>query len=66
VLFGAGTKTTTHLISGAVVERLRESELCDWLAEDWKRLNWECFVSLVQFTKPRFVHEDIELGACAS
>ena len=39
----------------------------DWLEEDWSRANLAIeeflrFVSPVQFTKPRFVRQDIELG----
>ena len=39
----------------------------DWLEEDWSRANLAIeeflrFVSPVQFTKPRFVRKDIELG----
>ena len=66
LLLGAGTETTTHLISGSVFELLRKPELRDWLMEDWSRANLaveEClrFVSPVQFTKPRFVRKDVEL-----
>jgi hypothetical protein len=49
--------------AGPVVEvRFR-----DWLEEDWSRANLAIeeflrFVSPVQFTKPRFVRKDIELG----
>src|SRR5262249_55312508 len=37
VLLFAGHETTTHLISGSVLELLKNRELRDWLAEDWKR-----------------------------
>jgi cytochrome P450 PksS len=67
LLLGAGTETTTHLISGSVFELLRDPRLRDWLAEDWSRANLAVeeflrFVSSVQFTKPRFVRTDIDLG----
>ena len=66
LLLGAGTETTTHLISGSVYELLRNPKLRDWLEEDWSRANLAIeeflrFVSPVQFTKPRFVRKDIEL-----
>jgi cytochrome P450 len=66
LLLGAGSETTTHLISGSVYELLRAPHLRDWLAEDWGRANLAVeeflrFVSPVQFTKPRFVRRDIEL-----
>ena len=65
-LLGAGTETTTHLISGSVYELLRNPELRDWLEEDWSRANLAVeeflrFVSSVQFSKPRFVREDVDL-----
>jgi cytochrome P450 len=67
LLLGAGSETTTHLISGSVYELTRTPKLRDWLQEDWSRANLAIeeflrFVSPVQFTKPRFVRQDIELG----
>jgi cytochrome P450 len=66
LLLGAGTETTTHLISGSVYELLRDPKLRDWLEEDWSRANLAVeeflrFVSPVQFTKPRFVRRDVQL-----
>jgi cytochrome P450 len=66
LLLGAGTETTTHLISGSVYELLRDPKLRDWLEQDWSRANLAVeeflrFVSPVQFTKPRFVRKDVEL-----
>jgi cytochrome P450 PksS len=66
LLLGAGSETTTHLISGSVYELTRAPELRDWLEEDWGRASLAVeeflrFVSPVQFTKPRFVKRDIEL-----
>ena len=60
LLLGAGSETTTHLISGSVYELTRDPKLRDWLEEDWSRANLAIeeflrFVSPVQFTKPRFV-----------
>jgi cytochrome P450 PksS len=67
LLLGAGSETTTHLISGSVYELTRAPELRDWLEADWSRANLAIeeflrFVSPVQFTKPRFVRRHIELG----
>ena len=67
LLLGAGSETTTHLISGSVYELLRNPSLRDWLEEDWSRGNLAIeeflrFVSPVQFTKPRYVRHDVELG----
>jgi cytochrome P450 len=66
LLLGAGSETTTHLISGSVYELARVPALRDWLAQDWSRANLAVeeflrFVSPVQFTKPRFVQKNIEL-----
>jgi len=67
LLLGAGTETTTHLISGSVYELTRNPGLRDWLEEDWSRANLAIeeflrFISPVQFSKPRFVRKDVELG----
>jgi cytochrome P450 len=67
LLLGAGSETTTHLISGSVYELLKNSALRDWLTEDWSRVGLAVeeflrFVSPVQFTKPRFVRRDVVLG----
>jgi cytochrome P450 PksS len=67
LLLIAGHETTTHLISGSVHELLKNHDLRDWLAEDWNRVDLAVeeflrFVSPVQFTKPRYVRNDIELG----
>lgn len=67
LLLGAGHETTTHLISGSVYELLRAPALRDWLVEDWSRAGLAVeeflrFVSPVQFSKPRFVRHDVELG----
>jgi cytochrome P450 len=67
LLLFAGHETTTHLISGSVHELLRDPGLRDWLEEDWSRANLAVeellrFVSPVQFSKPRFVGKDVELG----
>src|SRR5579872_4653008 len=70
LLLFAGHETTTHLISGSVYELLRNPPLRDWLEQDWGRANLAVeeflrFVSPVQFTKPRFVRKDVELGGVA-
>jgi len=67
LLLFAGHETTTHLISGSVHELLRNPGLRDWLEEDWRRAEQAVeeflrFVSPVQFSKPRFVRKDVELG----
>jgi cytochrome P450 len=67
LLLIAGHETTTHLISGSVYELLRNPGLRDWLEADWSRANLAIeeflrFVSPVQFSKPRFVQKDVELG----
>ena len=67
LLLFAGHETTTHLISGSVFELLKNPGLRDWLEQDWSRVNLAVeeflrFNSPVQFTKPRFVRKDIELG----
>jgi cytochrome P450 len=70
LLLGAGSETTTHLISGSVYELSNRPQLRDWLEEDWSRANLAVeeflrFVSPVQFTKPRFVARDLALGGVA-
>lgn len=67
VLLLAGHETTMHLISGSVFELTKNPELRDWLKEDWSRADLAIeeflrFVSPVQFSKPRFVRQDMELG----
>jgi len=67
LLLAAGSETSTHLISGAVYELTREARLRDWLQEDWQRANLAVedflrFISPVQFSKPRFVASDVQLG----
>jgi cytochrome P450 len=67
LLLFAGHETTTHLISGSTHELLKNPGLRDWLAEDWSRAGLAVeeflrFVTPVQFTKPRYVRRDIELG----
>jgi cytochrome P450 len=67
LLLFAGHETTTHLISGSVYELLKNPGLRDWLEEDPSRVNMAVeeflrFISVVQFTKPRFVRKDVEIG----
>jgi cytochrome P450 len=67
LLLFAGHETTTHLISGSVFELLKNPDLRDWLEQDWSRVDLAVeeflrFVAPVQFTKPRYVRRDIELG----
>ncbi|HEY2755787.1 MAG TPA: cytochrome P450 [Pseudolabrys sp.] len=67
LLLFAGSETTAHLISGSVYELLQNHALRDWLEEDWSRADLAVeeflrFVSPVQFTKPRFVRKDMQLG----
>jgi cytochrome P450 PksS len=70
LLLGAGSETTTHLISGSVFELLKTPALRDWLEEDWSRANLAVeeflrFVSPVQFSKPRYVRKDVTLDGVA-
>jgi len=67
LLLFAGHETTTHLISGSVHELLKNPDLRDWLEEDWSRVDLAVeeflrFITPVQFTKPRYVRKDVELG----
>lgn len=67
LLLFAGHETTTHLISGSVHELLKNPGLRDWLAEDWRRADLAVeeflrFLTPVQFTKPRYVRRDVDLG----
>jgi cytochrome P450 PksS len=67
LLLGAGSETTTHLISGSVYELLKNPTLRGWLKEDCSRANLAVeeflrFISPVQFSKPRFVRKDTQLG----
>src|SRR6185436_1252047 len=67
LLLNAGSETTTHLISGSVFELLKDPARRDWLAADWSRAGLAVeeflrFVSPVQFSKPRYVCQDVELG----
>ncbi|MEH2541656.1 MULTISPECIES: cytochrome P450 [unclassified Bradyrhizobium] len=66
LLLGAGSETTTHLISGSVFELLKDPARRDWLAADWSRAGLAVeeflrFVSPVQFSKPRYVRRDVDL-----
>jgi cytochrome P450 len=67
LLLFAGHETTTHLISGSVLELMRNPDLRQWLQEDWRRTSLAVeeflrFVTPVQFTKPRYARKDTELG----
>jgi len=67
LLLFAGHEITTHLIGGSVFELLKNPALRDWLEQDWSRADLAVeeflrFVSPVQFSKPRFVKRDMELG----
>ncbi len=67
LLLGAGSETTTHLISGSVLELLKDPERRAWLTQDWSRAGLAVeeflrFVSPVQFSKPRFVRRDVDIG----
>jgi cytochrome P450 len=67
LLLFAGHETTTHLISGSVHELLKNPALRDWLEQDWSRVDLAVeeflrFITPVQFTKPRYVRRDVELG----
>ena len=67
LLLFAGHETTTHLISGSVYELLKNPSLRDWLEQDCSRADLAVeeflrFLSPVQFTKPRYVRRDVDLG----
>src|ERR1700741_2549245 len=67
LLLFVGHETTTHLVSGSVFELAKNPGLRDWLAEDWSRADLAVeeflrFVSPGQFSRPRFVRKDVELG----
>jgi cytochrome P450 len=67
LLLVAGHETTTHLISGSIFELLKNPALRDWLEEDWSRVDLAVeeflrFLTPVQFTKPRYIRRDVELG----
>ena len=67
LLLFAGHETTTHLISGSVLELLKNRDsatrsrktgaVLDLAIEEFLR-----FITPVQFTKPRYVRRDIDLG----
>src|SRR5207237_9716600 len=66
LLLGACSETTTHLISGSVFELLKDPARREWLAADWSRAGLAVeeflrFVSPVQFSKPRYVRQDVDL-----
>src|SRR5207302_5476571 len=53
-------------VSGSVYELLKDPPLRDWLSEDWSRLGLAVeeflrFVSPVQFSKPRYVRQGVEV-----
>jgi cytochrome P450 PksS len=67
LLLGAGSETTTHLISGSILELVSNPALRDWLEQDWSRTGIAVeellrFVSPVQFSKPRLVRHETELA----
>jgi len=67
LLFGAGQETTTHLISGGLLELLRHQDRRRRLQDDMSLMPLcveECLrhVSPVQLTKPRWAVRDTELG----
>ena len=67
LLLFAGHETTTHLISGSIYEILKNPGLREWLNEDSSRIDLAIeeflrFISPVQFSKPRFVGKDVQLG----
>jgi cytochrome P450 len=67
LLLIAGHETTTHLISGSVFELAKNPGPRDWLVKDWSRADLAVeeflrYVSPVQFSKPRYVRRDVDLG----
>jgi len=66
LLLIAGSETTTHLISGATFELLQDPAQRSRLTSDWGGLSLAIeeflrFVAPVQFSKPRYVREDLVL-----
>jgi cytochrome P450 len=66
LLLVAGSETTTHLISGATFELLQDPAQRSRLTSDWSGLSLAIeeflrFVAPVQFSKPRYVREDLVL-----
>jgi cytochrome P450 len=66
LLLVAGSETTTHLISGATFELLKDPAQRARLTSDWSGLGLAIeeflrFVSPVQFSKPRYVRKDLVL-----
>jgi cytochrome P450 PksS len=66
LLLVAGSETTTHLISGATFELLQDPAQRARLTSDWNGLSLAIeeflrFVAPVQFSKPRYVREDLVL-----
>ncbi len=66
LLLIAGSETTTHLISGATFELLQDPAQRSRLTSDWRGLSLAIeeflrFVAPVQFSKPRYVREDLVL-----
>lgn len=67
LLFGAGQEATTHLISGGLLEILRDGNIRRQLQEDPDLMPLfveECLrhVSPVQMTKPRWASRDVVVG----
>lgn len=67
LLFGAGQETTTHLLSGGLLEILRHDEQRQRLQQDPAKMRLcveECLrhVSPVQLTKPRWASRDVEFA----
>lgn len=66
LLLIAGHETTTHVISGGVLELLRSRQQKEWLLGDASHIPLAVeeilrFVSAVQFAKPRNVRSDVEI-----
>jgi cytochrome P450 len=66
LLLVAGSETTTHLISGATFELLKDPAQRARLTSDWSGLGLAIeeflrFVAPVQFSKPRYVRRDLAL-----
>ena len=66
LLLVAGSETTTHLISGATFELLQDPAQRERLISDWSGVGLAIeeflrFVAPVQFSKPRYVREDLVL-----
>src|SRR5665213_3040342 len=56
LLLFAGHETTTHLISGSAYELLKNPDLCNWLEQDWSRVDL-AVEEFLRFITPGAIHQ---------